>query len=1137
MRLECRASSTVPFVDDPLGSDDDSEDDDALDSSQQPAVTMTQNKDIVFRKSSKVRVLLPKTAAKQCLSLLNDSDSLPTDVAISPDPSSKKVGFSFLAEDRKSEAAVSQTEGAEPDSSSKSAGVSEESLIQAESRGQGRMGLRMLTTYLSLSLRSSIRSRFAGIVILFWMIAVYICVFVSRWAADMQLGKWAEIFDAHADRTKNNFLPGAFQDEALAFFIKFTYCVVAMFLFSILVQYSIVKTVTKASKRLYENALAGVLRASVPLFFDVTPVGRIANRLGKDVHSLDLTLSDSVTDFFWAFSQCCVLVATCIVAVPWFALFMIPMLLVIFFLQKIYRSSSREIKRLESMASSPVFSSLDEFLSGASTVRTSGMIHYAENVTAGRLNANMKMFLTSNALQRWLNLRLDILAAVASLTASLCVFLLLPQVDSSSAVDQEAKLKFAGTCLTSVVQLATILPWCTRFYCNTDNSLTSVERLLELQHVPAESNTLQAASAIPLAGDHFAEMSQKENKLKTAFSTVQPLTDSELETFDAKTKAVMLPEHRKTALLIQPTKVKQKKSVAFREETSVTSCPPSPSSIKPSEPRKSSSFSTNNNTSRRKSKFLKRRSEIGSMALESRRSVVRLMADGVCVPLPLKWPTRGDVEFKDVFLRYRPSVSSHALKGVSFSVEGKGQVGESRGTILGVCGRSGAGKSSLLQALFRIVEIESGSIFIDGIDHRSVGLETLRSRLSIIPQEPVLFSGTVRENLDPGYAIPTSVLWSALESVHMAGEVRDLFNFSTESEQAGAVERAKDLIQQMGKKFKLRTNDHTEKEIKKILKKKNAISRRRSSVHMMLDKKMLGIKDEVEKESKQSSNPLNQALIQQQKEIRLGADGDTLDFTINQLHSISAEDDNDDETLGEIEQKCAQPGFYDYNAEYEDAADAFLNERPNVDDWYDMDSEDGDDGNEAGRDSSFNGFASLPGDRGFLQPSSFVTDSGSFPTGFVKDDELEMGGGRHGYPLIAGVDAREIWLSQTVSEQGSNFSSGQRQLLCVARALIRGSRIVVLDEASSSMDNRSNALLQSAVRNLLKGSTVIMIAHRLETIACADKVIVIDDGRVVEQGSPAELLQNRWGFLSGLANEMAPDGREKILELAIQSRR
>mmetsp|Transcript_53178 Transcript_53178/g.79395 ORF Transcript_53178/g.79395 Transcript_53178/m.79395 type:complete len:1217 (-) Transcript_53178:551-4201(-) len=104
------------------------------------------------------------------------------------------------------------------------------------------------------------------------------------------------------------------------------------------------------------------------------------------------------------------------------------------------------------------------------------------------------------------------------------------------------------------------------------------------------------------------------------------------------------------------------------------------------------------------------------------------------------WPSNGAIELKAVKMRYRPGLPL-VLKGLNLVIPSHSKVG--------IVGRTGAGKSSLMVALLRIVEIDSGSLYIDGVDIRSIGLQKLRSRIAVIPQDPSLFSGSVRSNLDP----------------------------------------------------------------------------------------------------------------------------------------------------------------------------------------------------------------------------------------------------------------------------------------------------------------------------------------------------------------------------------------------------
>jgi len=110
--------------------------------------------------------------------------------------------------------------------------------------------------------------------------------------------------------------------------------------------------------------------------------------------------------------------------------------------------------------------------------------------------------------------------------------------------------------------------------------------------------------------------------------------------------------------------------------------------------------------------------------------------------------------------------------------------------------------------------------------------------------------------------------------------------------------------------------------------------------------------------------------------------------------------------------------------------------------------------------------------------------------------------------LASHVETLEGGLSHEISEGGSNLSVGQRQLLCLARALLRKTKILVLDEATASVDVETDALIQRTVREQFADCTVITIAHRLNTILDCDRVMVLDSGRLVEYDSPASLIDD-----------------------------
>ncbi|KAI0107849.1 P-loop containing nucleoside triphosphate hydrolase protein [Nemania sp. FL0031] len=256
---------------------------------------------------------------------------------------------------------------------------------------------------------------------------------------------------------------------------------------------------------------------------------------------------------------------------------------------------------------------------------------------------------------------------------------------------------------------------------------------------------------------------------------------------------------------------------------------------------------------------------------------------------PAAWPTEGRVEVNDLVVSYADDLPP-VLKGLSFSIN--------RNERIGVIGRTGAGKSSLTLALFRFIEAQSGSILIDGLDISKIRLHDLRSRLAIIPQDPVLFSGTVRSNLDPFDNHTDEELFDSLARVHLISEAE--------------------------------------------------------------------------------------------------AEADT------------------------------SPG---------------------------------------------------------TPVSAAPSDSSRKNTNIFRN------------------------LSSAVSEGGLNLSQGQRQLLCLARAIVSRPKVMVLDEATSAVDMATDALIQRSIREEFGDSTLVVIAHRLSTIADFDRILVLSDGRVAEFGTPRELWE------------------------------
>ncbi|GAA5904673.1 uncharacterized protein JCM6883_003864 [Sporobolomyces salmoneus] len=272
--------------------------------------------------------------------------------------------------------------------------------------------------------------------------------------------------------------------------------------------------------------------------------------------------------------------------------------------------------------------------------------------------------------------------------------------------------------------------------------------------------------------------------------------------------------------------------------------------------------------------------ELSMVAVERIReySLIKQEAPEIIEPRPpAHWP-QGEIVVKNLHIRYAPELPD-VLDDLSFTIK--------KGERVGLVGATGCGKSTLASSFFRFVEASSGSISIDGIDISKIGLLDLRSRLTIVPQDPVILSGTLRSTLDIFGEHEDSEIFEALRRVHLIKE----------------------------------------------------------------------------------------------------------------------------------------------------------SERP---------------------------------------------------------DEQE-----------AGANRSVFWnLDAEVAEGGSNFSTGQRQLVCMARALLRSSRILLLDEATASTDLETDELITQTIRSEFSESTLLVIAHRLRTIVDFDKVMVLDKGRILEYDSPATLIKD-----------------------------
>ena len=531
----------------------------------------------------------------------------------------------------------------------------------------------------------------------------------------------------------------------------------------------------RASWNIHSRLLRSVTRAKFR-FFDSTPLGQIMNRFSKDIEGVDQEVAPTAVSLLSCVASIVSIIILITVITPGFLIAGIFISAIYFTIGKFYISSSRDLKRLESVLRSPLYQQLGETLSGVTTIRAYGHQRRFLRDNQSRIDAVNRPFIYLWACNRWLSFRTDTAGGLVSFFAGVFVILSYGKVDAGAA----------GLSLTYGVMFADKVLWLVLLYSVNEQNMNSVERVKEYLDIDQEAQAI-------------------------------------------------IPETRP----------------------------------------------------------------------------------------PGDWPSRGAVQFIGYSTRYRPDLEP-VLRGVTFNIL--------PGERVGIVGRTGAGKSSLALALFRGLEAEAGKILIDDVDIGLIGLQDLREAITIVPQDPTLFTGTLRSNLDP-------------------------FGLFTDEE--------------------------------------------------IFD-------------------------------------------TLRRVQLI-------------------------------DPAPSASSSTPNT-----------------------------------PAPVTTLTPPDS-PESIEEDDGLDLQKKLTNTRENANIFGN---LSSSIAESGSNISQGQRQLLCLARALLKAPRVLLMDEATASIDYATDSKIQETLREV-RGSTIITIAHRLQTIVDYDKVLVLDKGEVIEFDSPWELL-SRGGIFHGMC-EMSGD--------------
>uniref|UniRef100_A0A8C6U2W1 ATP-binding cassette, sub-family C (CFTR/MRP), member 10 n=1 Tax=Neogobius melanostomus TaxID=47308 RepID=A0A8C6U2W1_9GOBI len=385
----------------------------------------------------------------------------------------------------------------------------------------------------------------------------------------------------------------------------------------------------RAATIIHNRLLDRVLKATVS-FFDTTPLGRILNRFSSDLYSIDDSLPFILNILLSHIFNLMGVLVVMSYGLPWILVPLVPLALIYYWLQRFYRHTSRELKRLCSLTLSPVYSHFSETITGLATIRASRSSSRFKEENARRLEQNQSCLFLSNAASQWLYVRLQLIG-IAVVTGLAVIAVVQHQVHS---VDPG----LVGLSLSYALNITLLLAELISSFTQTEMQMVSVERTEE----------------------YCTEL--------------------------------------------------------------------------PTEPQ------------------------------------------GHNTQLPPGWPEQGWVEFRSVVLCYREGLPN-ALDGVSFVVR--------PGEKVGIVGRTGSGKSSLFLSLFRMVELAQGQILLDGLDISAVGLYQLRSRLAIIPQDPFLFSGSVRQNLDPCERHQEQQLWDVLEQCHLSTAVNRIGGLDAEVGERG----------------------------------------------------------------------------------------------------------------------------------------------------------------------------------------------------------------------------------------------------------------------------------------------------------------------------------------------------------------
>eukprot|EP00808_Paulinella_micropora_P007867 g59147.t1 len=520
------------------------------------------------------------------------------------------------------------------------------------------------------------------------------------------------------------------------------------------------------SRHLHELFVSSLLYQTLS-FFEHNPVGSLLNRAGRDLFVVDNVVSKVLQDTLATWTGSVGMLAVIALVMPIDLLLFLPLGLLYYRTQRYYRQSSRQLQRLENVSRSPLFNHFAEMLNGLSTVRALGAAHLylAQGMTY--LEVNQRVFLLKEAAGLWLGVRLELLGAL--LLLSVCLLPVLgPAWQLPGLLIKPGQ---TGLLIVNALNLLNYMNWALVLFTRLETQLASAERLtdltpsltslpLEPDHAKTEETLTELASRGPDRDLWQGQDSQDSLPLAERSAYMPPVLPDKAWSQAADQALATLPVDKAS---------RQDADKAARQDADkgLATAAPATATAKSSVQKKQSRLQ--HRTPMEQQTESTRRFATAQWEqvppLIRRWSPAGLPGHIGNPDIPATWPGRGNVHFDQVWLRYGEQ-GEPVLRGVSFRVQA--------GQRCAIIGRTGCGKSSLLRALFRLTAISQGRITIDGWDVSRVPLALLRERLAIVPQDPVLFSVSVRENLDPSGRYNESKLWGALANARLDKLVRSL---------------------------------------------------------------------------------------------------------------------------------------------------------------------------------------------------------------------------------------------------------------------------------------------------------------------------------------------------------------------------